>query len=127
MNVLHGATCDDGPGHCAVADRFALLAQDLEHAGCPDVVALQEVASWWRALLDARLPTVCDGAYHLVSPPNALDAVRVDDIFLRATAGCRPFYGLRTGLFAASPSRNGPGGIVWISDHAGAELELSCP
>jgi endonuclease/exonuclease/phosphatase family metal-dependent hydrolase len=289
MNVLHGATCDDGPGHCAVADRFALLAQDLEHAGCPDVVALQEVASWWRALLDARLPTPCDGAYHLVSPPitgpdldvevvlsrlptskaqrfvlaaraslrgalrvdvrtppgnvvlvvthvgtgaddfgnggascaesqdcpppcdpagsafscqivqlrdiaaaqsdgriatlvvgdmnlvptapplrvlaaagfvdtyraagrpecepstgkgctsgrddthlatlrdpNALDTVRVDDIFLRATGRCRPFYGLRTGLFAATPSRNGPGGIVWISDHAGAELELSC-
>jgi endonuclease/exonuclease/phosphatase family metal-dependent hydrolase len=290
MNVLHGATCDDGARHCAVADRFALMAQYLERAGCPDVVTLEEAASWWRALIVARLPTLCDGAYHFVSPPitgqdvdvevvlsrlptskpqrfdlaartslrralrvdvrtplgqvvlvvthvgtgaddfgnggascseskdcpppcnpaasaftcqivqlrdiaethpddgriatliagdlnlvptaaplrvltaagfvdtyraasrteckpatgegctsgrddthlatlrdpNALDTVRVDDIFLRPTARCRPFYGLRTGLFASTPSRNGPGGIVWISDHAGAELDLSC-
>jgi endonuclease/exonuclease/phosphatase family metal-dependent hydrolase len=291
MNVLHGATCDDGAAHCAVADRMALLARDLEAAGCPDVVALEEVAPWWRDLLRARLPALCRGVYHYVSPPvvgadldgeavlsrlpaskaqrfdlasrvslrhalrvvlqtslgpvvlvvthvgtgaddfgnggaacasssdcpppcnpaasafscqiiqlrdiatsqsddvriiarlvvgdmnlvpnarplraltaagfidtyhaagrpecnratgagctsgrddahlatlrdaNALDSVRVDDIFLRPTPRCRPAYGPKTGLFAATPARSGPGGLVWISDHAGAVLDLTC-
>src|SRR6266550_4900 len=69
MNVLHGALCDDGAGHCAVADRMPLLARNLESAGCPDVVALQEVAPWWHDLLVARAPTLCGGQYHVVSPP----------------------------------------------------------
>jgi endonuclease/exonuclease/phosphatase family metal-dependent hydrolase len=290
MNVLHGATCDDGPGHCAVTGRMALLARALEQAGCPEVVALQELAPWWRELLDARLPTLCRGAYHLVSPPvvgadldvetvlsrlpasnaqrfdlaaraslrralrvelqtslgpvvlvvthagtgsddfgnggascaesndcpppcdptgsafscqivqlreiaaaqsedgriatlvvgdlnlvpaarplraltaagfidtyraagrpecnpatgrgctsgrddtklatlrepNARESVRVDDIFLHPTLRCRPVYGPETGLFAATPATSGPGGVVWISDHTGAALDLAC-
>jgi endonuclease/exonuclease/phosphatase family metal-dependent hydrolase len=289
MNVLHGALCDDG-AHCAVTDRMALLARELEAAGCPDVVALEEVAPWWRDLLVARLATLCAGAYHVVSPPvagpyfdaeavlsklatsgaqrfdlaarasqrralrvqlrtsrgpvilvvthvgtgaddngsggascaqskdcpppcdqagsafacqivqlrdiaashpddgriatmivgdlnlvptaaplraltqggfvdtyraagraecnpatgagctsgrddthlaalrdpSARDRVRVDDIFLLPTETCRPSFGPGTGLFAAKPAVNGPGGLAWISDHAGIELDLRC-
>jgi endonuclease/exonuclease/phosphatase family metal-dependent hydrolase len=290
MNVLHGALCDDGPGHCAVTDRMALLTRELEAAGCPDVVALEEVAPWWRGLLVARSATLCAGAYHVVSPPvgvpyidaetvlsklttsgaqrfeladraaqrralrvqlrtslgpvilvvthvgtgaddfgnggascaqskdcpppcaqagsafacqiiqlrdiaasnpddgriatlivgdlnlvptaapltalkragfvdtyraagraecnrstgagctsgrddthlaalrdpTARDSVRVDDIFFLPTEHCRPSYGPRTGLFAAKPAINGPGGLAWVSDHVGVELDLRC-
>src|SRR5438552_18605420 len=63
MNLLHGALCDDGAGHCDVTDRMTLLARNLEAAGCPDVVALEEVAPWWRHLLETRLPALCEGAY----------------------------------------------------------------
>jgi endonuclease/exonuclease/phosphatase family metal-dependent hydrolase len=290
MNVLHGALCDDVDAHCAVADRIRLLARDIESAGCPEVVALQEVAPWWHDLLVARAPTLCGGHYHVVSPPvgvpyfdaetvlskldtsdpqrfdladrgaqrralrvalrtsrgrivlvvthvgtgaddfgnggascaqskdcpppcdhagtafacqivqlreiasaqpndgriatvvvgdmnlvpsaiplrvlslagfvdtyraagrieckpssgvgctsgrddthlatlrdsDAIDTVRVDYIFLRPTPHCRPVYGPQTGLFGARPATNGPGGLAWVSDHTGVELDLAC-
>ncbi len=290
MNVLHGALCDDGALHCAVEDRMALLARHVESAGCPDVIALEEVAPWWRNLLIARGRTLCGGAYHVVSPPvgvpyfdaetvlskfptsaarrfelaarvsqrralrvvvtapagrvvlvathvgtgaddnglggasctqthdcpppcdatgaafacqivqlrdialaqpddgriatlivgdmnlvpsarflrtltragfvdtyhaagrpecnrstgagctsgrddthlatlrdpNAREHVRIDDIFLRPASGCTPVYGPKTGLFAATPATHGPGGLAWVSDHTGVELDLAC-
>jgi endonuclease/exonuclease/phosphatase family metal-dependent hydrolase len=69
MNVLHGALCDDGPRHCGVRERMRLLAREIERSGCPEVVALQEIAPWWRTWLFERAKTLCDGDYHVVSPP----------------------------------------------------------
>jgi len=69
MNVLYGALCDDGPEHCAAKARMQLLARAIEAADCPEVVGLEEIAPWWRTWLFARAKTLCDGAYHVVSPP----------------------------------------------------------
>ena len=69
MNVLHGALCDDGPEHCAAKARMQLLARAIEAADCPEVVGLEEIAPGWRTSLFARAKTLCDGAYHVVSPP----------------------------------------------------------
>jgi endonuclease/exonuclease/phosphatase family metal-dependent hydrolase len=57
---------------------------------------------------------------------RAHESVRIDDIFLLPTAKCRPKYGPATGLFGDQPFTDAPEGLVWISDHTGAELELSC-
>jgi hypothetical protein len=34
--------------------------------------------------------------------------------------------GLGTGLFADQPATNGPGGLVYLSDHTGVGADLSC-
>jgi hypothetical protein len=44
MNILHGITCPNAPDDCQGDDRMALLGQQLQAAGCPQVVALEEIA-----------------------------------------------------------------------------------
>jgi endonuclease/exonuclease/phosphatase family metal-dependent hydrolase len=92
MNVLHGALCDDGAGHCDVTDRMALLAREIEAAGCPDVVALEEVAPWWRDLLVARSATLCAGVYHVVSPPVGVPYFDAETVLSKlTTSGAQRF------------------------------------
>ena len=50
---------------------------------------------------------------------------RIDFLFL-APGRCRPSYGPATGLFAAAPVADGPGGLTWPSDHVGTALDLTC-
>jgi endonuclease/exonuclease/phosphatase family metal-dependent hydrolase len=64
-NILHGTFCDDG-ALCQAPDRVDLFLSQLEAAGCPEVVGLQEVSDPLRRLLAERVPTVCDGAYRPV-------------------------------------------------------------
>ncbi|MGQ0825460.1 MAG: endonuclease/exonuclease/phosphatase family protein [Actinomycetota bacterium] len=66
LNVLHGIFCPDGD-HCDAPNRIALLAAEIEAAGCPDVIALQEVAPWIRDLVSAELPSLCTGDYREVA------------------------------------------------------------
>jgi hypothetical protein len=44
MNILHGIVCPNAPDDCQGDDRMVLLGQQLQAAGCPQVVALQEIA-----------------------------------------------------------------------------------
>ena len=64
-NILHGTFCDDTTS-CQAPDRVDLFLRQLEAAGCPEVVGLQEVSDTLRALFAARLRTVCGGDYRAV-------------------------------------------------------------
>jgi endonuclease/exonuclease/phosphatase family metal-dependent hydrolase len=75
INVLHGAMCPPDTDNCQVGDRVALLAQWIERVGCPDMVALQEVAPWVRARLTDAQPRLCGGRYRFATKgSDALDA-----------------------------------------------------
>jgi endonuclease/exonuclease/phosphatase family metal-dependent hydrolase len=67
--------------------------------------------------------------------PNARESHRIDFIFVKAPARCTVVFdtpddadgdGLGTGLFFPEPAVDGPGGIVWVSDHTGTTADLSC-
>jgi endonuclease/exonuclease/phosphatase family metal-dependent hydrolase len=67
--------------------------------------------------------------------PNAKESERIDFIFVKSPERCTPAFdpvtdedgdGLGTGLFFAEPTIDGPGGIVWVSDHTGVSADLSC-
>ncbi|MFM8304821.1 MAG: endonuclease/exonuclease/phosphatase family protein [Actinomycetota bacterium] len=65
VNILHGIFCDDGAA-CQASDRVDLFLGQLEAAGCPEVVGIQEVNDTLRRLFTARLPATCRGAYRTV-------------------------------------------------------------
>ena len=51
QNILHGNACPPDSDLCDVRDRVALFTVQLEVAGCPELVAIQEanpriVTSW---------------------------------------------------------------------------------
>ena len=56
-------------------------------------------------------------------------------VFVKAPQSCKVRFdaptdrdrdGLGTGLFANTPASNGPGGLVYLSDHTGVGADLSC-
>ena len=66
--------------------------------------------------------------------PNSRESVRVDYVLLERGT-CVPVYdptrdldhdGVGTGLWAATPAKNGPGGLAFASDHVGVALDLRC-
>jgi len=63
LNLLHGITC--GSGYCRLEERARLLVDWLAYAGCPDVVALQEIWGQSAALLEPMLGQPCGFAYTL--------------------------------------------------------------
>lgn len=65
QNLLHGIACAEDSNRCALDDRVALFAAQLEAGGCPDAVSVQEANQTTVDLLTAALPTLCDGAYEL--------------------------------------------------------------
>ena len=76
-----------------------------------------------------------DKTIAVLKDPGARETERIDFIFVKPPAGCRPVFdpaadadadGLGTGLFAAAPATDGPGGLVWPSDHTAVSMDLSC-
>ena len=65
VNLLHGTFCDDDT-HCQVSDRVDLFLRQLEAAGCPEVVGIQEVSDEMRPMFVDRVPTTCGGDYDVV-------------------------------------------------------------
>ncbi|MGH9027988.1 MAG: endonuclease/exonuclease/phosphatase family protein, partial [Acidimicrobiia bacterium] len=66
LNLLHGDACEPATNRCQLDDRFALFGRQVEAAGCPDVVALQEVNQQIYDRVVVVQPTLCQGAYELV-------------------------------------------------------------
>jgi hypothetical protein len=67
--------------------------------------------------------------------PASKESERIDFLFVKAPRSCRVRFdtptdrdkdGLGTGLFADQPAPNGPGGLVYLSDHTGVGADLSC-
>ena len=71
LNVLHGIACP-GDDLCRFADRVDLWLAHLVAAGCPDVVALQEILFDSVPVIDARLPGPC-GYQRVYEKTNAVD------------------------------------------------------
>jgi hypothetical protein len=76
-----------------------------------------------------------DNAIAALKDPAAREQERIDFIFVKPPKGCDPTFdgaadadgdGLGTGLFAASPAVDGPGGLVWPSDHTAVSMDLRC-
>jgi endonuclease/exonuclease/phosphatase family metal-dependent hydrolase len=66
--------------------------------------------------------------------PNARQLGRIDFIFVKPPARCAPVFdpdpdgdgdGLGTGVWD-DPVTDGPGGMVFVSDHSGTSADLSC-
>ena len=67
--------------------------------------------------------------------PASKETERIDFLFVKAPRSCKVAYdtpkdrdkdGLGTGLFAAQPVPDGPGGLAYLSDHTGVGADLSC-
>jgi hypothetical protein len=73
-NVLHGLFCEASTDFCQAPDRATLLARQLEAAGCPDIVGLQEVGARQEAVFPATFGKICNGRYRIVwNPVNSPD------------------------------------------------------
>lgn len=66
INILHGVTCEEGSDSCAAPERVALFLEQLDDAGCPDLVTVQEVNPPILELFEEGLPDTCDGDYEVV-------------------------------------------------------------
>jgi endonuclease/exonuclease/phosphatase family metal-dependent hydrolase len=67
QNILHGSACPATSDGCALPARVELFTRQLDAAGCPELVGMQEVNPRIVTELRARLPKICSGRYRLVS------------------------------------------------------------
>jgi endonuclease/exonuclease/phosphatase family metal-dependent hydrolase len=76
-----------------------------------------------------------DDAVETLKDPSATNSERIDFIFVKSGQNCpvqfdapddRNDNGLGTALFGDEPATDGPGGIVWTSDHTGVSADISC-
>jgi hypothetical protein len=76
LNMLHGlpldGACPAETASCQAAARMGILWEEIEAAGCPDVITLQEVGPAQLELLPQRIGELCDGVYTIVSEPVGL-------------------------------------------------------
>jgi endonuclease/exonuclease/phosphatase family metal-dependent hydrolase len=65
LNQLHGLTCTVATDACNAPVRVELLYDQLEAAGCPELVGLQEIGARQGAIIPNTLDQVCGGEYEL--------------------------------------------------------------
>lgn len=66
QNLLHGIACPDDSDRCRLPERVELFARQLTEAGCPEVVAVEEVDPVMARLLGDQAGAICSGRYQLV-------------------------------------------------------------
>ncbi|MET0903380.1 MAG: endonuclease/exonuclease/phosphatase family protein [Acidimicrobiales bacterium] len=67
QNLLHGVNCPAESNACDLPGRVDLFLRQLDEAGCPELVGLQEANGQMVSQLRDGLSEVCDGAYDVVS------------------------------------------------------------
>jgi endonuclease/exonuclease/phosphatase family metal-dependent hydrolase len=76
-----------------------------------------------------------DKSLEALQDPTTKESERIDIIFVKNSDSCTVAVdpvsdadgdGLGTGLFFPEPTVDGPGGMVWVSDHTGVSADLSC-
>ena len=67
QNLLHGVNCPAESDACDLPGRVDLFLRQLDEAGCPELVGLQEANGRMVSLLSDGLGEICDGAYDVVS------------------------------------------------------------
>jgi len=65
LNLLHGLFCPEGSDSCRAPDRVTIFGEQLEAAGCPDLVGIQEVGTRLGELLTTTVPGLCRGSYRI--------------------------------------------------------------
>jgi endonuclease/exonuclease/phosphatase family metal-dependent hydrolase len=124
LNLLHGTFCPPETNGCQAPDRVELLARQLEDAGCPDVVGLQEINLNLAKLLDARRDTICRGDYKVLfgGKPKSLDTERVlTTLPVKSTKVIKLKGGFRTASRAVLGSPLGP--LVLVVTHQDGDPE----
>src|SRR3712207_5194046 len=66
INLLHGIACPADSDGCDLPARVALFTRQLDDAGCPELVGVQEANERTVSLLREELGAACDGAYEVV-------------------------------------------------------------
>jgi endonuclease/exonuclease/phosphatase family metal-dependent hydrolase len=76
FNLLHGlflgSDCPEETDGCQADARLDMTWDQVEAAGCPDIIGLQEVGPSQQERIPATLPDVCGGIYEVVSADPAL-------------------------------------------------------
>lgn len=76
-----------------------------------------------------------DDAVEALKDPGAKNSERIDFIFVKSGQNCPVQFdspddansnGLGTALFGDEAATDGPGGMVWTSDHTGVSADISC-
>lgn len=76
-----------------------------------------------------------DKSVEALKDPDARESERIDFIFVKSPKRCSVTFDspndddgdfLGTGLFKATPAVDGPGGLVWTSDHTAVSADLTC-
>lgn len=125
INLLHGVFCPPATNHCQATDRFALLGRQLEDAGCPEVVGLQEIDRKLAKIIARARSSLCDGRYRVVfaGPPRSLDTEQVlTTLAITGKPKIEPFLGnFRTASRIVLESRLGP--LVVVVTHQDGDRE----
>lgn len=126
LNLLHGVFCPPETDGCQAPDRVELLAQQLEDAGCPDVVGLQEININLAQRLEEQRTTLCDGDYKILfgGKPKSLDTERVlTTLPVKSTKVIKLKGNFRTASRAVLTSPIGP--LVLVVTHQDGDPETS--
>jgi endonuclease/exonuclease/phosphatase family metal-dependent hydrolase len=67
QNLLHGTACPPDSDACDLPGRVDLFLRQLDEAGCPELVSLQEANGRTVSLLGDGIGEVCDDSYEIVS------------------------------------------------------------
>jgi endonuclease/exonuclease/phosphatase family protein len=124
LNLLHGVFCPKETDSCQAPDRVALLMDQLEAAGCPEVVGLQEINANLASLINKALPGTCDGDYEVAfrKKPGTVDTERVlTTLPIRSTKVVKLVGGFRTASRAVLTSPLGP--LVLVVTHQDGDPE----
>lgn len=65
LNLLHGFFCPEATDSCQAPDRVQIFAEQVEAAGCPDLIGLQEIGTRLAELMPSILATLCEGEYEM--------------------------------------------------------------
>lgn len=66
QNLLHGIACPDDSNLCDLPGRVALFMRQVEEAGCPELISLQEANERTVSLLREAAADRCSGDYTIV-------------------------------------------------------------
>jgi endonuclease/exonuclease/phosphatase family metal-dependent hydrolase len=123
LNILHGFMCPPDTDHCRAPDRIALFGRLVTEAGCPDVIALQEVSTWMFDLLEANRPGLCEGRYRMVTDGlEALDTeVVLTTLPVRGHERVRLAGAQRTSFWVGVTASMGPVDVIVTHVGAGAD------
>ncbi|HEU5301554.1 MAG TPA: endonuclease/exonuclease/phosphatase family protein [Acidimicrobiia bacterium] len=128
LNLLHGVFCEPESNLCQAEDRVALLGQQLEASGCPEVVGLQEINQNHADIIAKARKTLCGGDYEIAfgGKQVSLDTELVlTTLPIKSTKVIKLVGGFRTASRVVLGSDLGP--LVVVVTHQDGDREVTVP